>query len=63
MLDLIAGAAFDDRQRGLRPVSKADVFGEFMQPVDFDPEDFQASHCRRSMRYRRCKRICAPATC
>jgi hypothetical protein len=37
LLDLIAGAAFDTTGN-LRQVSKADVFGEFMQP--FDPEDF-----------------------
>ena len=39
MLDLIADAAFDTTGSGsLRPVSKADVFGEFMWPLD--PEDF-----------------------
>jgi hypothetical protein len=40
MLDLIAGAAFDTKGNGsLRPVSKADVFGEFMWPLD--PEDWE----------------------
>jgi hypothetical protein len=39
MLDLIAGAAFDTTGN-LRPVSKPDVFGEFMQPFapDFPGE-------------------------
>ena len=40
MLDLIADAAFDMPGSGsLRPVSKADVFGEFMWPLD--PEDWE----------------------
>ena len=39
LLDLIADAAFNMTGNGsLRPVSKADVFGEFMRPLD--PEDF-----------------------
>ena len=38
MLDLIADAAFDTTGSGsLRPVSKADVFGEFMLPLHLDP--------------------------
>ena len=38
-INKIAGAAFDTAGSGsLRPVSKADVFGEFMWPLD--PEDF-----------------------
>jgi hypothetical protein len=39
MLDLIASSAFDGTGNGsLRPVPRADVFGEFMWPLD--PEDF-----------------------
>ena len=38
MLDLISDAAFVETGNGsLRPVSKADVFREFMEPID--PED------------------------
>ena len=38
MLDLIADAAFNMTGNGsLRPVSKADVFGEFMLPLRLDP--------------------------
>ncbi len=40
MLDLIASAAFDGTGNGsLQPVSKAEVFGEFMWPLD--PEDWK----------------------
>jgi hypothetical protein len=38
MLDLIADAAFVPNGEGsLQPVSKAEIFREFMEPPDFDP--------------------------
>jgi hypothetical protein len=45
LLDLIADAAFNMTGTGsLRPVSKADVFGEFMLPLHLDPvEDWEGA--------------------